>query len=98
VAIPRIPAISVEYLKVPITGPTGVDLDELDVELAVVPDGQTPESGDWETGVWSDDGRYAMALLGTGDLALTPGTYDVYVRITSTPEIPVLLSGSIHIT
>ena len=95
-AIPRIPAISVEYLKVPITGPA--DLTDLDIELAVVADGQTPESGDWTTGVWSDDGRHAMVLIGAGDLTLTPGTYDVYVRITSTPEIPVLLSGSIHIT
>lgn len=97
-AIPRIPAASVEYLKVPVTGPAGLDLTDLDVDLAVIPDGETLDTGDWEPGVWSSDGRDAMVLIGAGGLVLTPGTYDVYVRVTSTPEIPVLLSGSIHIT
>ncbi len=95
-AIPRIPAASVEYLKVPISAyPAGVALDDLPVELAVVPDGQTPTGGDWETGLWIDDN--AAVLIGTGGLVLTPGTYDVWVRITATPETPLLPAGSIHI-
>lgn len=94
-AIPRIPAISVEYLQVPITGP--VELGELTVELAVVPDGQTPDTGDWKAGAWI--GSNASVLIGPGaTIPLTRGTYDVYVKITSDQEIPVLLSGSIHIT
>jgi hypothetical protein len=97
VAIARIPAISVEYVKVAVTGPTGVDLTELDVELAVVDDGQIPDTFDWQAGVWI--GTSAAVLIGPGsDLELDQGTYDVYVKITSSPEIPVLPSGSIHIT
>lgn len=92
----EIPSISIEYLRVPITGPTGVDLTELAVELAVVPDGQIPAPADWQTGLWI--GSDAAALIGTGALTLTRGTYDVYVKITSSPEVPVLLSGSIYIT
>lgn len=95
-AIPSIPSISVEYVKVPITGPTGVDLDELGVELAIVPQGQEPTSGEWEDGVWI--GTHAAVLIGPGQLELVEGRYSVWVRITSSPEIPVLLSGSIYIT
>ena len=96
-AVPRIPAISMEYLKVPITGPSSVDLVELSVELAIVPDGQTPSSGDWKEGTWI--GTAAAVLIGPeATIQLSRGTYDVYVRITSDQETPVLLSGSIHIT
>jgi hypothetical protein len=97
VAIARIPAISVEYVRVAVTVPAGVDLSELDVELAVVNDGQVPDTGDWRAGTWI--GTSAAVLIGPGtDLALDQGTYDVYVKIISSPEVPVLPSGSIHIT
>jgi hypothetical protein len=97
VAIARIPAISVEYVRVAVTVPAGVDLSELDVELAVVDDGQTPDTGGWKAGIWI--GSSAAVLIGPGtDLELDQGTYDVYVKIISDPEIPVLPSGSIHIT
>lgn len=96
-AVAQIPAISVEYVRVAVTGPTGVDLTDLDVELAVVADGQTPDVDDWKVGTWV--GSSAAVLIGPGTLLpLGQGTYDVYVRITSDPEIPVLPSGSIHIT
>jgi hypothetical protein len=95
--VAQIPAISVEYVKVAVTGPTGVDLSDLDVELAIVDDGQIPDVGDWKAGTWI--GSSAAVLIGPGtDLALDQGTYDVYVKITSSPEVPVLPSGSIHIT
>jgi hypothetical protein len=95
--VAQIPAISVEYVKVAVTGPTGVDLGDLDVELAIVADGQTPDVGDWKAGTWI--GSSAAVLIGPGTLLeLGQGTYDVYVKITSSPEVPVLPSGSIHIT
>jgi hypothetical protein len=95
--VAQIPAISVEYVRVAVTGPTGVDLGELDVALAVVADGQIPVTDDWKVGTWI--GSSAAVLVGPGTLLeLGQGTYDVYVKITSDPEIPVLPSGSIHIT
>jgi hypothetical protein len=95
--VAQIPAISVEYVKVAVTGPTGVDLSDLDVELAIVDDGQIPDTGDWKAGTWI--GSSAAVLIGPGTLLeLDQGTYDVYVKITSSPEVPVLPSGSIHIT
>jgi hypothetical protein len=95
--VAQIPAISVEYVQVAVTGPAGLDLSDLDVELAIVADGQTPDTGDWKAGTWI--GSSAAVLIGPGtSLELDQGTYDVYVKITSSPEIPVLPSGSIHIT
>jgi hypothetical protein len=98
VAVAQISSLSVEYLKVPITSPLpAAELDDLPVELAVVDDGKTPVTGDWKTGLWI--GTKAAVLIGpAATITLTPGTYDVYVRITATPEKPVLPSGSIHIT
>jgi hypothetical protein len=50
--VAQIPAISVEYVKVAVTGPAGLDLSGLDVELAIVDDGQIPDVGDWKAGTW----------------------------------------------
>ncbi|MFI7468157.1 hypothetical protein [Nonomuraea sp. NPDC049646] len=94
----RIPALSKEYVPVPISGPA--DLSSLPVQMAVVPQGADPSSS-WQTADWSDDGTAALILVGPGSTigALTKGlTYDIWVKITSTPEIPVLGPFDLHIT
>lgn len=93
----KIPSISIEYVKVPITGPG--DYTSLDVDMAVVPKDEPPESGDWKSAVWI--GSNAAVLIGTGsDVGvLTRGvTYDIWVKITSSPETPVLGPVPLHIT
>lgn len=93
----KIPSISVEFLKIPITGSS--DLATFAVEMAVLPDGQDPDTGDWKTAEWSTAGE-AMILIGPGtSLPLTKGvTYVAWARITAAPETPVLTSGKVHIT
>ncbi|MFD9949713.1 hypothetical protein ACFWYW_55495 [Nonomuraea sp. NPDC059023] len=89
--------LSVEYVKVPISGPP--NLTSLVVVMAVRPEGQDPESGDWETAAWI--GTSASVLIGTGsDIgALTKGAqYGIWVKITSSPEVPVLGPYPLHIT
>lgn len=51
--------------------------------------GSQPSS--WVDGEWETAGKdhYAMALVGPGGTPLTAGDYDVYIKITDTPEIPV---------
>lgn len=95
-AILQIPSLSVEYVKVPVTGPD--DLTSLDVDMAILPDGQDPAGGDWKAAAWI--GTSAAVLIGPATLLpLTKGvTYGVWVRITSTPEIPVLGPYGLHIT
>lgn len=92
-----IPSLSVEYVKVPVTGPTS--LTSLTVQMAVVPQGQDPAGGDWKTAAWI--GSSAAVLIGTGSTvgALTRGlTYGVWVKITSSPEVPVLGPFDLHIS
>ncbi|MEU9887995.1 hypothetical protein [Sphaerisporangium sp. NPDC051011] len=89
-----IPSLSVEYLKVPCSGPA--DLTGYTVEMAVLPDGQDPTSGDWKPASWI--GSDAAVLIGPGTgLPLTKGvTYRPWVRITASPEKPVLKGDLVH--
>jgi hypothetical protein len=78
----RIPATSVEYIHVPVTA--NVTLASLPVEVAVITGAANPVEDDWQTAAW--DGDDAVLLVGP----LVAGTsYRVWVRVTSTPEVPV---------
>jgi hypothetical protein len=91
-----IPSISVEYVKVPIVGPP--DLTSLPVQMAIVPQGQDPTTGDWKTASWI--GPSASILIGPATLLpLTKGVnYGIWVKITDAMEIPVLGPYPLHIT
>ena len=98
-AVLEIPSISVEYVPVPVTGPSG--LTTLPVEMAIVQQGQDPAGGDWKSAEWSDDAdSTALVLIGPGtDLELEKGVnYGIWVKITSSPEVPVLGPYPLHIT
>jgi hypothetical protein len=65
---------------------------------------QVPGSGDWVTGSWDTNTSSvlypynAKCLVGpAGTTTLGIGTYYVYVRITDSPEIPVLIAGQLEI-
>lgn len=89
--------LSVEYVKIPVTGP--VELSSLTVEMAVLPQGEDPDSGDWETAAWFNSQASILIGSGTAIGALTKGvTYGIWVRITSLPETPVLGPYDLHIT
>jgi hypothetical protein len=83
-------------VKVPVTGPA--TLTTLTVQMAIVPDGQDPASGDWKAAQWI--GTQAAVLIGPATtLPLTKGvTYGIWVKITSSPEIPVLGPYGLNIT
>lgn len=57
----------------------------------------------WYTGSWTTtvQGNYiAQCLVGPANsgVVLAPGTYTVWVKITDSPEVPVLPAGSLQIT
>lgn len=90
----RIPSTSVQYVQMRVdttTDPTG-----LLVSMAVTPRGTEPTAGDFRTAAWTAGTPYkAQVLIGTaasGIGVLTEGTYQVWVKVTSTPEIPVMCS------
>jgi hypothetical protein len=85
----RRPASSVEYVSAPVT--SDVDLSALPVEMAVSAGPLNPVEEDWQAAEW--DGSDARLLVGP----LEAGTmYSVWVRVTSSPEVPVIYSGPLH--
>ncbi|MFF0277463.1 hypothetical protein [Streptomyces sp. NPDC004330] len=84
---------SLEQLLTPIVSaddPTGYA-----VRVAVLPDGDRPEAGDWHTAEWVtiDGTPHASLLVGPGGvIELYPGAYRVWVEITAPPEKPVVTS------
>lgn len=76
-----IPASSTEYLHVPVTAPSGTDLADIPVRIAVVAHRTNPADGDWHTASW--DSGAARLLIGPGTAsALTAGIdYRVWINI-----------------
>lgn len=74
------------------------------VAFAFMTDSTTkPASGDWHTGSWDTIGlnRWVAQCLvgpGTGGVALSVGTYWIWVKVTDNPEIPIELVGQLVIT
>jgi hypothetical protein len=100
----RVQASSREYVYVPVESRAVVT--GLAVELALVADGTTPQDSDYHDAQWDSGSQAtrldnlgrtiyttdAFIIVGPAqDITLTAGTaYQPYVRITSTPELPVL--------
>lgn len=95
--------LSTEYIRVPIAAtvnnfpynPTG------DVVAFAFTTGANPASGDWHPGLWdSTNAPYvAQCLVGpSGGVALTVGTWVIWVKITDNPEVPVRAVGQLAIT
>lgn len=67
------------------------------VEMAFPVSEVSPVGGDWKTSTWETDStsnppRYlARCLVGPGGTFVpTVGLYDVWVRVTHSPEVPVI--------
>lgn len=100
--------LSTEYVLIPVAAtkngaaynPTGDA-----VQFAFMPTStQVPGVSDWVSGAWdttSGNPIYpynAKCLVGPGGIInLTQGTYVIYVKITDSPEIPVMVGGQLQI-
>jgi hypothetical protein len=94
-----IPAQSKEYLKLPVTSPDSVA--GLPVRMAVLPRGQDPGEDDWKTAEWVSGATAARILIGPGspDIGqLGEGIYVPWVKVTASPEVPVLEGLPFRIT
>lgn len=72
--------------------------------MAFVAHGATPGFSDWQSAVWKTDttgnvpAYFACCLVGPGGtITLVAGTYDVWVKISDSPEIPAILSGQVQV-
>lgn len=104
-------AISTPFIEVTITNEQGVNPTGDVVEFAflgpyttvsqaneAVPSASTT----WYTGAWQSlVSPYVATILigpGSGAAVLTAGAYLVLVRVTDSPEVPVLYSGPMVVT
>jgi len=101
-----LPAATLEYVRFPVRAtvngaaynPTAdaVQLAFLTSEAAQ-PVGGDYKAGSWETGANST--YLARCLVGpAGTVTLTAGLYYVWIKITDSPEVPVMLAGTLEIT
>lgn len=85
---------STEYVSIPITAPVDIDSDV--VEVAFV-HGQNNVPADWFAATVTDG--VAKVLVGPdGVIELTPQTWYVVVRVTDSPEVPVVNAGALIVT
>lgn len=80
-----------EYLTVTVTATV-----ELNTQAVAFRFGTT---GAWITAAWTgtaDERRQARALMTAANLPAA-GTYDLYVRVTSAPETPVVVAGQVTV-
>jgi len=101
--------LSTEYTRVAVAATaSGVDVDPTAdaVEMAFVPQGTVPSSGDWKTGSWESDvsttpiTHLARILVGPGAggvITLAPGLFDAYIRIHDSSETPVIKAGPVRV-
>ncbi len=54
-------------------------------------------SGQWDPTGWVDGRAIAQCLVGPGAEDLAVGSYDVYVKWTDSPEVPLILTGQLEI-
>jgi hypothetical protein len=100
--IATISAASTEYVKVAVfatkngqvVNPTS---DTVQMAFTNAP----PQTGDWKAASWETaaPSYFARCLVGpSGVIQLAPGTYDVWVKVTDIPEIPVKNAGRLDVT
>jgi hypothetical protein len=90
-----------EYIKVPLTEwePSIVDPTTLDVELAIITGNTDPLEADWVAAAWVTESAVVKAQALWSDLVAVPAartSYVVWMRVTATPESPVLHCGTLQ--
>ena len=101
--------LATEYVLIPVAAtrsglPYNPTADVVQFAFMPTPT-QVPGNSDWVTGSWDTDTTSviypysAKCLVGPAG-ATNPGigTYVIYVKITDSPEIPVLITGQLQIS
>lgn len=101
--------LSTQYVLVPVAATkAGVSYNPTGdtVQFSFMPQAtQVPGNSDWVSGSWQTDTSsilypyLAQCLVGpSGTITLGLGSYYMYVKISDSPEVPVLLAGQLQIT
>ena len=103
-----ISTLSTVYIQVPVNNTEGIDPTSDPVSFSFIgPYGTVQQASNypptssttWYTGTWDAGTPYtARVLVGPdGVVVLATGAYQVYVRVTDSPEVPVLWSGPMQV-
>jgi hypothetical protein len=105
VAIPNasIYATSTEQVAVTVTPPIGLNptADTVQMAFLLSPPPVQPGVSDWHAATWQATSApyVALCLVGpAGTTSLTQGQWNVWVKITASPEIPVKWCGILQVT
>jgi len=97
-------ATSTEYIPANISANTGgmsFNPTSYTVQFAFIAGSTQPQSGDWHTGSWSSSNAPYIAeiLVGpaNGGLVLAAGSYVIWVKVISSPQVPVFPVGTLVI-
>lgn len=100
----KVSSLSTEYIRVSVSvTKAGIPFDPTGdtVQMAFPLPNVEPVLADWKASSWESTGGnyWARCLVGpSGTVTLADGNYDVWVKITDSPEIPVRKVGSLSIT
>lgn len=101
--------LSTQYVIIPVSAvKAGASYNPTSdtVQFAFMPTPtQVPQSGNWVNGIWETAASnvlypyQAQCLVGpSGTVSLGVGTYVIYVKITDSPEVPVLICGQLQVS
>jgi len=103
----RVSSLATVYVKSDITDKVSglsVDITGDAVQAAFVAPGTDPDVGDWNSAIWQTDATTtpttytACCLVGpAGVITLAKGRYEMWVKVTDSPEVPVLPAGAIEV-
>jgi hypothetical protein len=94
-----ISSLSCVYLPFFVRGATGIE----QVEIAFTLPGVEPAPGNWNAAEWAanpagERGATAQILFGPGGTTSRPeGTWQAWVRVTASPQLPALPAGLIKV-
>jgi hypothetical protein len=101
-------ALDTKYLAYPVTALVGgaaynPTADTVQFAFMPNPANQNPGSGDWHNGNWAATGTntyLAQCLIGPANngVVLAVGNWNVWIKITDNPEVPVQQVGLLTIT
>ena len=98
--------LTTEYLSYPVTfisGGVSQNPTADTVQFAFMPNpaNANPGTGDWHNGVWSTTSvptYIAQILVGPGGYTPGAGLYNVWIKITDNPEIPIQQIDTLQLT
>ncbi len=103
----RVSSLATVYIKSDITDKVSglsVDITGDAVQIAFTTPGTDPVTNDWNAAIWQTDSTTtpptytACCLVGpTGVVTLAKGRYEMWVKVTDSPEVPVLTAGAIEV-